>query len=103
MPSRGTSLVVQWLGLCSLTAENLGLIPSWKLKSLKPCSVAKKKKSPQGKPHIIWSYLLLKQKNGLLSCSIVCIFLSKHEELFKNYFPLFCFFELYKIIMVLRE
>ena len=44
MPSRGTSLVVQWLGLCSLTAENLGLIPSWKLKSLKPCSVAKKKK-----------------------------------------------------------
>ena len=44
MPSRGTSLVVQWLGLCSFTAENLGLIPSRKLRSLKPCNVATKKK-----------------------------------------------------------
>lgn len=62
MPSRGTSLV-QWLALCSFTAENLGLIPSRKLRSLKPCSVAKKKKKcPQGKPHVIWSYLLLQQK-----------------------------------------
>ena len=25
----GNSLVVQWLGLCTLTAEGLGSIPGW--------------------------------------------------------------------------
>ena len=26
---RGTCLVVQWLGLCASTSENMGLIPGW--------------------------------------------------------------------------
>ena len=44
----GTSLVVQWLGLCSPNAGSLGLIPGWGTRSHMPqlrlISVKKKKK-----------------------------------------------------------
>ena len=33
---KGKSLVVQWLGLCALIAESLGLIPSQETKIHKP-------------------------------------------------------------------
>ena len=38
----GNSLVVQWLGLCALTAKGLGLIRVRELSSHKPCGMAKK-------------------------------------------------------------
>ena len=44
LDSRGNSLVVQWLGLCTLTAEGLYLIPGWELRSHKLSSRAKREK-----------------------------------------------------------
>ena len=39
----GNSLVVQWLGLCSLTAMGLGSVHGLELKYWEPCWQAKKK------------------------------------------------------------
>ena len=44
LDSRGNSLVVQWLGLCTLTAEGLYLIPGRELRSHKLSGRAKREK-----------------------------------------------------------
>ena len=41
---RGTSLVVQWLRLCTPNTEGVGPISGWGIRSLMPCSVANTKK-----------------------------------------------------------
>ena len=39
-----TSLVVQWLRLCTSAAGSMGLIPCWRTKIPHACSAAKKEK-----------------------------------------------------------
>ena len=41
---RGNSLAVQWLGLCTFTAEGRGSVPGGELRCPKPRSMAEKKK-----------------------------------------------------------
>ena len=56
-----TSLTVQWLGLCTLTAEGLGSIPGWGTKMPQAARHSqKKKKNPQTKNK-------LKNKNQKIS------------------------------------
>ena len=47
--SKGNSLVVQWLGLCTFTAEGPGLIPGQGTKIHKTRSSARKKKRKEKK------------------------------------------------------
>ena len=53
----GTSLVVQWLGLCALIAKGLGLIPGWGAKVPQAEQCCKKKKNQKNKTkqqHLIY-------------------------------------------------
>ena len=44
-----SSLAVQWLGLCALTAESPGSIPGQELRSHKLCGTAKKAQKTKNK------------------------------------------------------
>ena len=62
-PDTGTSLTVQWLGLCSSTAGDMGLIPGLgtKIPHTMRCS-QKKKKNPRTHTHL---------SKVLLSCLLI--------------------------------
>ena len=46
----GTSLVVQWLGLCAFIAEGLGSIPGWGTKIPQAVQCGKKKEKNKDLP-----------------------------------------------------
>ena len=50
----GNSLAVQWLGLCTFTAEGLGSIPGQGTKILQAVQCGKKKKKKKQKKEIIY-------------------------------------------------
>ena len=74
-PIRGTSLVVQWLRLCTFIVGRLGLIHDERTKILHACSEAKKKKKGQDSHNSFFKFL---QAFTILSSKSFCYKILAH-------------------------